>query len=586
MEAPLTIRLFGPMNVLIGDKPLPKMRSRKGLWLLALLSTRANRPVAREWLASTLWPDVDLATAFANQRPVLSELRRALGEYGERICLFDRNTVVFDAQDVAIDMTCFDAAIRQADFERAVDIYQGALLEGCNEEWATQERSARELDCLHALLTLGEQAFDTKDYDRALLFFGRAAGLDPWRDAPRRGLMKTFAAKRDVNAALYTYRGFAHALRSKASMEPDAATTELYRRLRADANQTLVPKSSDQGADVTADRLPCPLTELVGRENQILDLAATLRTSRLVTMVGPGGIGKTRLAVEVARRTAGEYPDGAWFVSLEGLDDEHQVAKEVAQTLEISDEPGHSTLKTLARALRNRQLLLVLDNCEHVLSAVADLAATLLRGAKGLRIVATSREPIRLAGERVCHVPSLTIPPSPGEPATLLNYESVRLFVQRAQAVNHDFEITSENATVIASICARLEGVPLALELAATRLSALTLTQVAERIENDALRLLCGGNGTLTKRHQTLRATLDWSYERLSMESKALLRCLAIFADGWTLEEAEDAIGEGVAESLAVLVDKSLVVFDERKQRYRFLETIRQYASERAEGHF
>jgi len=233
MEAPLTIRLFGPMDVCIGGTPLPKMRSRKGLWLLALLCIRANRPVAREWLARTLWPDVDLATAFANLRPVLSELRRALGECGGRICLLDRNTVFLDTRDVGIDIAGFDAAIRGADFERAVDLYQGPLLEGCNEEWVTQERMVREIDCLYALQILGEQAFDAKDYDRALVLFGHAIGLDPWRDASRRGLMKTFAAKGDVNAALYTYREFAHILRSKASMEPDEATTKLYGSLRA-----------------------------------------------------------------------------------------------------------------------------------------------------------------------------------------------------------------------------------------------------------------------------------------------------------------------------------------------------------------
>jgi len=255
MEAPLTISLFGPMLVCIGGKPFPKMRSRKALWLLALLSTRANRPVARQWLASTLWPDVELNTAFANLRPALCDLRHALDEHGERIFSFDRNSVSFDSQDVAIDVACFDSAIKEADFDRAVDLYQGVFLEGCDEEWATQERTTREMDCLRALRILGERAFETSEYERALYYFGRCVALDPWGDAPRRCLMKTFAAKGDVNAALYTYREFAHVLRAKASLEPDVVTTELYGCIRADAKQITMKKGIGSRQSAISDRI-------------------------------------------------------------------------------------------------------------------------------------------------------------------------------------------------------------------------------------------------------------------------------------------------------------------------------------------
>lgn len=589
MAATLTIRLFGPMLVLVGEEPLPRMRSRKALWLLALLSTRANRPVAREWLASTLWPDVDLTAAFANLRPVVSELRRALGEHGERVRSIDRNTVILDLDEVDLDVARFDAAMRREDYATAVELYRGPLLEDCNEEWVPQERAAREADCLRGLQTLGEKALSAKEYERAIAHFSRAVSLDAWRDAPRRGMMQALAAQGDVNAALQTYRDFAHLLSAEASATPDAATTELYRRLRAQAKRGDVPRREEErpGAPKVSGYLPHPLTDLVGREDEVLDLAARLRSSRLVTLLGPGGIGKTRLATEVANAVAGEFPDGVWLVSLEGFDDERLVAKEVAQTLEIADDAGRSTLQNLVRALRDRRLLLVLDNCEHVLAASADLAATLLRDGADVRILATSREPLGLTGERIWHVPPLAAPSPEGLPegrATLLRvvmgYESVRLFVERATAVNPSFQLTPENAVAVATICARLEGVPLALELAAARLRSLTPQQIAERL-HDGLRLLSGGRGTAAKRQQTLRATLDWSHDLLSSREKALLRHLGVFADGWTLDAAEAVSGDDAFEGLAALVDKSLVVFNERRGRYRFLETVRQYAAER-----
>lgn len=590
MATTLTIRLFGPMLVLVGNEPLPRMRSRKALWLLALLSTRANRPVAREWLASTLWPDVDLAAAFANLRPVISELRRALGEHGERIRSIDRNTVALDLEEADVDVVRFDAAMRKEDYANAVALYRGPLLEDCSEEWVPQERAAREADCLRALQALGERALEAKDHDQAIAHFSRAIALDAWRDAPRRGLMRALAGQGDINAALQIYRDFAHLLSAEASATPDAATSDLYRQLRTDAKRAGSTKRIAEerpSAVKVSGYLPHPLTDFVGREDEVLDLAARIRGSRLVTLLGPGGIGKTRLATEVAHAVAGEFPDGVWLVSLEGFDDDRQVAKEVAQTLEINDEPGRSTLQNLVRTLRDKRLLLVLDNCEHVLAASADLAATLLRDGAEVRILATSREPLGLTGERVWQVPPLAAPSPEGLPEgratrlrVVMGYESVRLFAERAAAVNPSFEITPENAAAVATICARLEGVPLALELAAARLRSLTPGQIAERL-HDGLRLLSGGRGTAAKRQQTLRATLDWSHDLLSSREKTLFRHMGVFADGWTLDAAEAVAGDDAIEGLTALVDKSLVVFNERRGRYRFLETVRQYAAER-----
>lgn len=240
MDASLTLRLFGPMSVWIGGEPLPKMRSRKALWLLALLSTRANRPVSRQWIASTLWPNVDLATAYSNLRPALCDLRQALGGGGEWIRTVDRNALLLDLTRVDHDVVRFDAAMRRGDFAQAVELYRGPFLEGCNEEWAPQERDQREMDCIRALQTVGEQAMRTDDCERALAHFSRAATLDAWRDAPRRGQMQALANLGDINAALHVYREYAHYLRVNAGLTPDHATTELYGRLRTYAGAACV----------------------------------------------------------------------------------------------------------------------------------------------------------------------------------------------------------------------------------------------------------------------------------------------------------------------------------------------------------
>lgn len=576
MDAPLTIRLFGPMLVRIGDEPLPRMRSRKASWLLALLSTRANRPVARKWVASTLWPDVDLSIAFANMRPALSELRQALGVHGARIRTYDRHTIGLDLEGVDLDVARFDDAIRHQNFGKAVALYQGPFLEDCGEEWVPQERIAREIECLRALELLGERALAGEDYEQALVYFGRATTIDAWRDAPRRGQMQAFAGKGNANAALQVYREFAHLLSSRASAVPDVSTTELYRDLRERVRQGGIKPLLPQRPPAAIGYLPFPLTEFVGRRQELSELAQGLPSARLLTLVGSGGMGKTRLALEVARRTAKDHPDGVWFVALEGLEDPEEVPREVARTLGISGD--------LVQALRDRHLLLVLDNCEHVLSAVAEMTAGLLREAAGLRVLATSREAMGLAGERIWPVRPLAVPMLPvllgTAQAMLDDFDGVRLFEERAKSVVPSFAVSEENVVAVATLCAQVEGVPLALELAASRLRAHTPQQVVDRLMS-GFDCLASGPHSRPKRHQTLRSTFDWSYNQLSSRDQILMRQLAHLTDDWTLEDAVSAVGEDAIDGLGTLVGKSLLVFDPRWGSFRWLESVRQYALER-----
>jgi predicted ATPase/DNA-binding CsgD family transcriptional regulator/Tfp pilus assembly protein PilF/DNA-binding XRE family transcriptional regulator len=337
--------------------------------------------------------------------------------------------------------------------------------------------------------------------------------------------------------------------------------------------------------------LPTPLTSLIGRERELTDVRARLSGARLLTLTGVGGCGKTRLALEVARTVNDDYPDGVWLVELGPLVDAALVPHTVAAVLNMRETPGHSIADALATALRPRRLLLVLDNCEHVLDACAQLADRLLRGCPELRILATSREALGLTGEIAWRVPSLPSPDPLHLPpfAELEQNAAVRLFVERAVAVQPQYVLTERNAPMVAQVCQRLDGIPLALELAAARVDGLTVDQLAARL-NQRFRLLTGGSRTALPRQQTLRAAVDWSYDLLSGTERLMLNRLSVFAGGWTLEAVEAVCtDDGVALQdvlvvLLQLVRKSLVVAEENGDgaaRYRLLETLRQYAHER-----
>jgi predicted ATPase/Tfp pilus assembly protein PilF len=312
-----------------------------------------------------------------------------------------------------------------------------------------------------------------------------------------------------------------------------------------------------------------------------------------VTLTGAGGAGKTRLALAVAGELLGEYSQGVWLVELASLTDPALVVQAVAQTLALREETGQPLLDTLLAHLKQKKLLLVLDNCEHLVAACAELATALLRVCPHLRMLATSREGLGVAGERLYRVPSLAVPPLDHLPAPeeLGQYAAVVLFVARAQERRADFALTAQNARAVAAVCARLDGMPLAIELAAARVGSLPVGAIAARLD-DRFRMLTGGPRTAVPRQQTLRATLDWSYDLLSEGEQRLLDRLSVFAGGWTLEAAEAVCaGEGiedweVLDLLGGLVDKSLVLLeeggpDEERGRYRLLETVRQYGWER-----
>ena len=328
---------------------------------------------------------------------------------------------------------------------------------------------------------------------------------------------------------------------------------------------------------VISQRLPVQLTSFVGREADIAQVRDLVTENRLVTLTGAGGVGKTRLAIQIAGQLAGEFADGVWYVDLAPITDPDLVPVTTARALGLPDQPGRSTMDTLPRFVADRQMLVVLDNCEHLLDASADAGGGTAGSRPRLTLLATSREPIGVAGELSWRVPSLP-----------LADEAIELFADRARRARPDFVVTDDNAATVTRDLPRLDGVPLAIELAAARVRALSLAEILDSL-HDRFRLLTGGARTAVRRQQTLRASVDWSHALLTEPERVLFRRLAAFMGGFDLDAAQNVCGGGdveryqVLDQLTLLVDKSLVVADDSgsRTRYRLLETMRQYALEK-----
>jgi predicted ATPase/class 3 adenylate cyclase/Tfp pilus assembly protein PilF len=363
--------------------------------------------------------------------------------------------------------------------------------------------------------------------------------------------------------------------------------------------------------DPIRTNLPVQLTSFIGREAEIGEITDLLSRHRLLTVMGAGGTGKTRLALQVGAERLEDYSGGVWFIELAALTEPSLVAQSVANALTLREAPGRSLLDTLTDFLKSRRLLLILDNCEHLIEACADLAQRLLSSCPHLSILATSREALRIGAEQTYRVPALPIPNLGGLartprdlPGWVGSFDAVRLFVDRARLVRSEFALSATNAGALASICHRLDGIPLAIELAAARVRALSAEEIDRRLDQ-RFRLLTGGSRAALPRQQTLRALIDWSYDLLNDAEKLLLARLSVFSGGWTLEAAEAICGDAcnlrgteppqrltpdaqrpfdVLDLLTSLVDKSLVFYEERQEgeaRYRLLETVREYAGEK-----
>jgi predicted ATPase/DNA-binding SARP family transcriptional activator len=608
----LALHLLGPSKLDLDDAPVTADR-RKTLALLAYLAVNRGGHT-REYLSALLWPDYDQTRAFTNLRHTLWETQQAIGEGW---ILADHETIGFIADSnssapssgrvIWLDVACFESLINESRAQKdislriplltdSVKLYRNHFLTGFSlkdapgfNEWVFAESENLRHQLARALSILSADHCSLGQSETAIPYARRLIVLDPLNEASHRHLMQIYIQAGQHNAALKQYQICEKILRKELGVDPQAETRALYKQIRKGEFKSTQTAKQKESNTIPLHNIPFQLSTFIGRENEQSEVTALIADHRLVTLIGTGGIGKTRLSLKVGAQLLKDHVDGVWLVELASLSDPARVPQTVAARFGLIEGSEESPTEKLINALRAKTMLLILDNCEHVLDACAQLADTLLKNCPNMKILATSREALSIAGEALYHVPSLALPDAQQFIERLLEYESIQLFEERARLVQEKFSLTMDNASSIAQICRRLDGIPLAIELAAARVDMFSTEQIAARL-NESFNLLTSGHRTTLPRHQTLRASVDWSWKLLSESERTLLRRLAVFAGGWTLGAAESVCAENgiepqqVLNGMTQLAAKSLVVVNQesgRERRYRMLETIREYALER-----
>jgi predicted ATPase/DNA-binding SARP family transcriptional activator/DNA-binding CsgD family transcriptional regulator len=609
--------LLGGFRVSVGTRTVEEgaWRLRKAASLVKLLALAQGHHLHREQAMDLLWPHHGRHAAANNLNQALHAARHALGPDDAQaasgyLASQGEQLVLCPAGELWVDVEAFEEAAETARRSRepaayraALDLYAGELLpRDPYEEWAEVPREGLRQSFLSLLVELGRLYEERGEYGSGIEALRRVLVEEATREEAHIGLMRLYALGGRQAEALAQFARLEESLSRKLGAEPQGSSRALREEIATGRfpppNRPLSPPKGEI-FDRPRHNLPATRTSFVGRDREIVEVKRALSMTRLLTLTGSGGSGKTRLALEVARDLLGAYPDGVWLVELAGLSEGDLVPQAVAAALGVKERPGQPLTVTLGEFLGAKQTLLVVDNCEHLLEATAALVDILLDSCSRLRILATSREALDVMGEVRWTVPPLSVPEPQGRPSSedpssfevLEGYESVRLFVERARGRDPAFSLSPENAPAGAEICWRLEGIPLAIELAAARVGTLSLEQISERLVG-SLELLTRGGRTTVPRQRTLKGTLDWSYELLSESEQTLFDRLSVFAGGWTLEAAEAvAAGEGVEgdevlDLLSGLVEKSLVLVrgsGEGGARYRLLEPVRQYALEKLE---
>ena len=594
-ETRLIVRLFGAPRVTLNNAPIETAR-RKTLALLVHLAFDL-KPHTRESLAALFWAEQSQERAFANLRHALWEINEALGEGWIES---DRDEIRLSG-DIDLDLTHFhaliaasnapttDSAARLLSLAQAAALYTDHFLAGFTlkdapafDDWAFFHAESLRRDLASALESLTHGYCDLDRAAEAIPFARRWLALDPLNESAHRGLMTAHALAGESAAALRHYQQCEATLKKELGVEPEAETKALHEKIRAGGLQR---KPSAR------NNLPAAVTSFIGRESEMNQVRVEVAQNRLVTLTGSGGVGKTRLAIESARGLLAQFPHGVWLVELAPLASADLIPQALGDALGVE----HKDADALIQFLRDRAALVLLDNCEHIITGAAQFTARLLAGCPNLHALVTSRESLEIDGEFSLRVPSLE------------TSEAARLFSERARLVQPNFALSASNASVIAEICKRLDGIPLAVELAASRVKMLSLEQIAARLDH-AISLLTSGSRAALPRQQTLRAAIDWSYNLLPEAEQRLFRSLSIFTGGWTLDAAEsvcsprsgrsltsatiptlESVGyaeeDSILDSLTQLANKSMVIVGRDLisplPRYFMLETIRPYAREK-----
>jgi predicted ATPase/DNA-binding SARP family transcriptional activator len=525
----------------------------KALLLLCVLCLKAGQPVDRTKLAYTLWPDDAEDEAKGKLRRHLHLLGRAISSADEQSQITATNTTLSwnTTGTCAVDVVEFERLSRSGDdLQRAVALYHGDLLPNFYEEWLEAPRRRLREQQLNNLLALADRAMRAEDPARALEHARAALRIDPWREDAIRHVVLARTHLGDRSGAMQEYAQFVTRLREEFGAEPLAETKNAFEAAKT--------------AERLATNLPLETTSFIGRGPQLNALSVLLSGSRMVTVTGPGGVGKSRTVIRCARDLLSSYSDGVWLIEAGTHSTEEQLLHAIAQTLRIDDSQQGLTLRTLTQRLRDKQTLLVFDNVESFVEPCAKICES----------IATSREPLAVTGERIIRL-------APFED----DADAIALFYDRAHAADPAFEDTPQNRSTVAEICRRLDRLPLATELAAARISTLSPEEILDRL-HDRFTVLKRPRAPTVRHHQTLRATIGWSYDLLAPEEKVLFRRMAMFPAAFTLMAAEaictgDVLTQGnVLDALSRLVDKSLLTVSQNTptRRYRFLDSIREFA--------
>jgi predicted ATPase/DNA-binding SARP family transcriptional activator/Tfp pilus assembly protein PilF len=623
--AAVEVRVLGGFAVVADGQALSDRAwggSRKARALAKLLALAPGLRLHRDQILDTLWPDLDPEAAGPSLHQSIYLVRRALAPLGIEVALQAQVLALRAHGELTTDLVAFEAAVAharrsrdRAAFEAAIARYTGDLLpDDRYEEWSFHARERARAAYLDLLRDFAATLVERGARAGAIAALNRLVAAESADEAAHVALMRLYAEDGQRARALQQFGQLRAVLRREIEAEPEPASQQLYAAILAGRFPAEGEERGEKGNERQGrHNLPAPTTAILGREGPIAAIRGEAARARLVTLLGTGGIGKTRLALAAGHALLDYYPGGVWLLDLAAVQDGALLVGMLAGVLGVRERAGRPLREAVIAALGGQPTLVVLDNCEHLIADCADLVDALLAGCPTLRILATSREALRVAGELAWRVPTLPVPDAPpGEAApdlaALAGNPAVRLFVERARFAQPDFALTAENAGPVAAICRRLDGLPLAIELAAVRVAVLAPHQLAARL-GDALRVLTGGPRTAPARQQTLRAALDWSHALLAPTEQALLARLSVFAGGWSLAAAEAVDGGAWAverealsvdalrstsyaprptetlDTLAALVDKSLVQVEQgtgaTEVRYRLLEPIRQYAAER-----
>jgi predicted ATPase/tetratricopeptide (TPR) repeat protein len=574
----LEVRLFGKFDINYDGEPIT-ISSRIAQSLFAYLILTAGTLHRREKLAGTFWPDATEEKARAYLRHEFWRIRKALStkSKGDYLLADDINISFNSSAEYSLDVATFTKVGETAsvdDLKRALAVFEEELLPGFYDEWINPEREHLQALYEQKMTRLLEQLKDAKCWPDILEWVERWTSFGRASEAAYRYLIIAYDALGDKAMVASTYKRCLQAL-SALDLEPSEQTRVLAFKRNPKINISI------------------PLTSFIGREKELKEVAGLFSKSRLITLTGSGGVGKTRLAIQAVAEVLDLFPDGVWFLDLAPLTNPSLVPNTLASLLGLRESGEISTTDLLINYFRSRKALVIFDNCEHLIKICAQLVHSLLTSSEHLSILATSREALRVSGEFPYRVPSLEFL-SLDVISTidqLSTIESVRLFVERAAVALPGFTIDVQNGFTIAQICRRLDGIPLAIELAAARTNMLSCQQILTRLD-DRFNFLTGGLHSDLPRHQTLRAMIQWSYDLLPAQEQLLFNRLSVFAGGWSLEAAEQVcVGNNDVETFQILdlltqlLNKSLIVVERTqglKPRYHMLETIRQYAEEKA----